>query len=96
MTLLVLTSETFFTFDGSVPNMFPVLWNNNRIADVLISTGKSQVLTLTLAHLKPVLLPMTSEPLRVIAFSAESELLGSPLTNFCLAAQGNQNLWFPH
>ena len=71
--------------------MFPVLWNNNKIADVLISTGKSQVLTLTLAHLKPVLLSMISEPLRVIAFSAESELLVSPLTNFCLAAQGNQN-----
>ena len=71
--------------------MFSVLWSNNRIADVLISAGKSLVLNLTLAHLKPVLLPMTSEPLRVIAFSAESELLGSPLTNFCLAAQGNQN-----
>ena len=91
MTLVILTSETFLLFAGSVPNMFPVLWSNNRIADVLISTGKSQVLTLTLAHLKPVLLSMISEPLRVIAFSAESELLVSPLTNFCLAAQGNQN-----
>ena len=90
MTLVVLTSETFL-FAGSVPNMFPILWSNNRIADVLISTGKSQVLNLTLAHLKPVLLSMISEPLRVIAFSAESELLVSPLTNFCLAAQGNQN-----
>ena len=91
MTLVILTSETFLLFAGSVPNMFPVLWNNNKIADVLISTGKSQVLTLTLAHLKPVLLSMISEPLRVIAFSTESELLVSPLTNFCLAAQGNQN-----
>ena len=91
MTLLVLTSETFFTFAGSVPNMFPVLWSNNRFADVLTSTGKSQVLTLTLAHLKPVLLSMISEPLRVVAFSAESELLVSPLTNFCLAAHGSQN-----
>ena len=91
MTLLTLTSETFFVFFGSVPSMFPVLWSNNKIADVLISTGKSQMLTLTLAHLKPVLLSMTSEPLRVITFSAESELLVSPLTNFCLAAQGSQN-----
>ena len=96
MTLVILTSGTFCYFAGSVPNMFSVLWSNNRIADVLISAGKSPVLTLTLAHLKPVLLSMTSEPLRVVAFSAESELLGSPLTNFCLAAQGNQNLWFPH
>ena len=91
MTLVILTSETFCYFAGSVPNMFPVLWNNNKIVDVLISTGKSQVLTLTLAHLKPVLLSMISEPLRVIAFSVESELLVSPLTNFCLTAQGNQN-----
>ena len=91
MTLLVLTSETFFAFAGSVPNMFPVLWNNNRIADVLVSTGKSQVLTLTLAHLKPVLMSIISEPLRVIVFPAESELLSSPLTNFYFAAQGGQN-----
>ena len=91
MTLLVLTSETLFTFVGFVPNMFPVLWSNNRIADVLVSTGKSQVLTLTLAHLKPILLSIISELLRIIVFPAGSELLISPLTNFCLAAHGGQN-----
>ena len=84
------------TFAGAIPNMFPVLWNNNKIADVLISTGNSQVLTLTLAHLKSVLLSIISELLRVIVFPAGSELLISPLTNFCLAAQGGQNFWSSH
>ena len=79
------------TFAEVIPNMFSVLWKNNKTADVLASTGRSQVLTLTLAHLKPVLLSIISELLKIIVSPAGSELLISPLTNFCLAAHGGQN-----
>ena len=51
----------------------------------MASTGRSQVLTLTLAHLKPVLLSIISELLRIIVFPAGSELLIFPQIGFCFA-----------
>ena len=71
--------------------MFSVLGRNNQIADLLTSTAGNQVLTLTPALPGPVLLSMISELLKIAVFPAGSELLTSPLTNFCFAAHGSQN-----
>ena len=75
----------------AVLGMPSVLWKNNQIADVLTSTAGNQVLTLTPALPRPILLSMISEPLNFFVFLAGSELLASPLTNFCFAAHGSQN-----
>ena len=71
--------------------MSSVLRRNNQIADVLTSTEGDQVLTLTPALLRPVLLSVISEFLKITVLPAGSELLTPPLTDFYFAAHWGQN-----
>ena len=78
------------TLAETVLGMPSVLWKNNKIADVLTSTGGNQALTLTPALLRPVLLSIISELLKIIVLPAGSELLTSPPTDFCFATHQGQ------
>ena len=75
----------------SALGMFSISGKNNQIVDVLTSIAGNRVLTLTPALPRPVLLSIISELLKIIMFQAGSELLTSPLTNFCFTAHGSQN-----
>ena len=78
------------TLAETVLGMPSVLWENNKIAGILTSTGGNQALTLTLALLRPVLLSIISELLKIIVFPAGSELLTFPLISFCFVGHQSQ------
>ena len=79
------------TLAETILGMPSVLWKNNQTADVLTSTGGNQALTLTPALLRPILLSIILELLKIIVLPAGSELMTSPLTDFCFAVHGSQN-----